>query len=124
MANLFMANEPLAGHRHVEVTERRTSIDFARFLKVRQWRTLRGRRSRIRLVCDNLSTHAPAALYEASEPAGARRLAQRFEWHHTPRYGSWLNVAEVAEVATESAGRQCLDRRIPDRQTLERGVVA
>lgn len=70
---------------------------------------------RIVLVCDNLSTHTPAALYEAFEPAEARRLAERFEWHYTPRHGSWLNVAEM-ELSV--LARQCLDRRIPDVATL------
>ena len=120
VANLFMAFEPLAGTRHVEVTERKTSVDFARFL-----RTLSDERypaaERIVLVCDNLSTHSPAALYEAFEPAEARRLAQRFEWHYTPKHGSWLNVAEMELSAL---ARQCLDRRIPDAATLRREVAA
>ncbi len=120
VANLFMAFEPLAGTRHVEVTARKTSVDFARFL-----RTLSDERhpaaEAIVLVCDNLSTHTPAALYEAFEPAEARRLARRFEWHYTPKHGSWLNVAEM-ELSV--LARQCLDRRIPDEQTLRREVAA
>jgi hypothetical protein len=120
VANVFMAFEPLAGRRHVEVTARKTSIDFARFL-----RTLSDERyadvKRIVLVCDNLSTHSPAAFYEAFEPAEARRLAQRFEWHYTPKHGSWLNVAEM-ELSVFA--RQCLDRRIPDQDTLDREAAA
>jgi hypothetical protein len=120
MANLFMAFEPLAGWRHVGVTERKTSVDFARFLRVLSDDQY-PEAERIVLVLDNLSTHAPAALYEAFEPAEARRLAERFEWHYTPRHGSWLNVAEM-ELSV--AARQCLDRRIPDLGALRREVAA
>ena len=119
-ANLFMAFEPLAGWRHVEVTERKTSPDFARFLKALSDRYYT-EAQRIVLVCDNLSTHTPAALYETFEPAEARRLAERFEWHYTPKHGSWLNVAEV-ELSV--VARQCLDRRIPDLAALRREVAA
>lgn len=120
MANLFMAFEPLGGWRHVEVTERKTSVDFARFLRVLSDEH-HAAAERIVLVCDNLSTHTAAALYEAFEPAEARRLAERFEWHYTPKHGSWLNVAEC-ELSV--LARQCLDRRIPDRDTLKREVAA
>jgi transposase len=120
MANLFMAFEPLAGWRHVEVTERKTSLDFAGFV-----RGLLDERfpeaERVVLVLDNLSTHAPAALYQAFEPAEARRLCERLEWHYTPKHGSWLNVAE-SELAV--LARQCLDRRIPDLEALRREVAA
>jgi transposase len=120
VANLFMAFEPLAGVRHVAVTDRKTSVDFARLL-----RTISDahypRAERVVLVCDNLSTHTPAALYEAFAPAEARRLAGRFEWHYTPKHGSWLNVAEM-ELSV--LARQCLDRRIPDLPTLAREVAA
>jgi hypothetical protein len=120
VANLFLAFEPLAGWRHVEVTQRKTSQDFARFLRglaEDRYPTA----ERIVLVCDNLSTHTPAALYEAFAPAEARRLAERFEWHYTPRHGSWLNVAEM-ELSV--LARQCLDRRIPDMTTLRSEVAA
>jgi len=120
MANLFMAFEPLAGRRHVEVTERKTSVDFARFLRDLA-ETHYPKADRIVLVCDNLSTHTTAALYEAFEPQEARRLAERFEWHHTPRHGSWLNIAEM-ELSV--VARQCLDRRIPDMDTLKQEVAA
>jgi hypothetical protein len=115
-----MTFEPLAGKRHVEVTERKTSIDFARLL-----RTISDQRypdaRRVVLVCDNLSTHTPAALYEAFAPQEARRLAERFEWHYTPKHGSWLDVAEI-ELSV--LARQCLDRRIPDIVALRREVDA
>jgi len=118
VANLFMIFEPLAGQRHVQVTERKTSIDFARLLA-----TLSDehypKAQKVVLVCDNLSTHTPAALYEAFTPAEARRLAERFEWHYTPKHGSWLDVAEI-ELSV--LARQCLDRRIPDAPTLAREV--
>jgi hypothetical protein len=119
MANLFMAFEPLAGWRHVEVTERKTSVDFARFLKDISDQYY-PEAERIVLVCDNLKTHTPAALYEAFEPDEARRLAIRFEWHYTPKHGSWLNVAEI-ELSV--VARQCLDRRIPDIKALKREVA-
>lgn len=120
MANLFMAFEPLAGRRHVEVTDRKRSVDFARFMKQLSDEHYR-EAERIVLVCDNLSTHSPAAFYEAFNPAEARRLAGRFEWHYTPRHGSWLNVAEI-ELSV--LARQCLDRRIPDCVVLSREVAA
>jgi len=120
MVNLFMCYEPLAGIRHVTVTQRKRSVDFARFLKeVSDVHYPKARR--IVLVCDNLSTHTPAALYEAFEPAEARRLTQRFEWHHTPVHGSWLDMAEI-ELSV--LARQCLDRRIPDEATLATEVAA
>jgi hypothetical protein len=119
IANLFMAFEPLAGWRHVEVTERKTAADFARFLRLLSDGPLRDA-ERIVLVCDNLNTHTPAALYEAFEPAEARRLAERFEGHYTPKHGSWLNVAEMELSAL---ARQCLDRRIPDPEALRRAVA-
>lgn len=116
VANLFMCFEPLAGTRRVEVTQRKTSVDFARFLRrlSDEWYP---NVERVVLVCDNLSTHTPAAFYEAFEPAEAQRLARRFEWHYTPKHGSWLNVAEM-ELSV--LARQCLDRRIPDFATLVR----
>lgn len=120
MANVFMAFEPLAGQRHVEVTERKTAEDFAGFLR-RLSDEFYPAAERIVLVCDNLNTHTPAALYEAFKAAEARRLAQRFEWHYTPKHGSWLNIAEM-ELSV--VARQCLDRRIPDLDTLRREIHA
>jgi transposase len=119
-ANLFMTCEPLAGHRDVTVTERRTAVDFAR--EVRDLLQVRyPHAERVVLVMDNLNTHKPAALYEAFEPALARSLIERLEIHHTPKHGSWLNMAEI-ELSILS--RQCLDRRIPDADTLTQEVAA
>lgn len=119
VANLFLIFEPLPGWRHVEVTERRTSVDFAH-----QMRALVDRHfpeaEEIRIVLDNLSTHTPWALYEAFEPAEARRLVRKLDFHYTPRHASWLNMAEI-ELSV--LARQCLDRRIPDARTL-RGHLA
>lgn len=120
VANLFLAFEPLAGWRHVEGTERKTSVDFARFLRVLSDEHS-AEAERIVLVCDNRSPPTPAALYQAFEPAEAHRLAGRFEWHYTPKHGSWLNVAEM-ELSV--VARQCLARRIPDVETLRREVAA
>jgi hypothetical protein len=117
--NLFLAFEPLAGWRHVEVTERRTAADFAH-----QMRALvdvhRPTAAVIAVVLDNLSTHSPAALYQAFPPAEARRILGRLEFHYTPKHGSWLNMAELELSALD---RQCLGRRIPDRETLRREIA-
>jgi DDE superfamily endonuclease len=119
-ANLFMLFAPLEGWRHVEVTERRTAIDYAKILRDLA-DTHFPKAEKIVLVQDNLNTHAPASLYEAFEPAEARRIIERFEWHYTPKHGSWLNLAE-SELAVLSG--QCLDRRIPDAATLTSEVAA
>ena len=119
-ANLFMVFAPLEGWRHVEVTDRRTAVDYAKIL-----RDLADihfpKAEKIVLVQDNLNTHAPASLYEAFEPAEARRIIERFEWHRSPKHGSWLNLA-LSELAVLSG--QCLARRIPDKAKLEREVAA
>lgn len=120
VANLFVAFEPLAGWRHVEVTERKTGTDFAHFIR-RLVDDQYPDAERVVLVLDNLSTHAPASLYKAFEPAEARRLCERLEWHYTPKHGSWLNVAEC-ELSV--LARQCLGRRIPDMGALRREVAA
>jgi hypothetical protein len=119
-ANLFLAFEPLAGRRVVEVTQRRTAIDFAKFLK-RLLDEVYPKAARVVLVTDNLNTHCTGSLYEAFEPAEALRLAKRIEWHYTPRHGSWLNMAEI-ELSV--LARQCLDRRVPDAEALKREVAA
>jgi transposase len=93
-ANLFMAFEPLAGRRVVEVTARRTAVDFAKFLK-RLLDEVYPDAGRVVLVTDNLNTHCAGSLYEAFGPAEARRLVERIEWHYTPKHGSWLNTAEI-----------------------------
>lgn len=119
-ANLFMVNEPLLGWRAVHVTDRRTAKDFAELLR---WlaEDVHPDVEKIVLVMDNLNTHKTASLYEAFEPDRARRIAEKLEIHHTPKHGSWLNVAEI-ELSVLS--RQCLDRRIPDKQTLAQEVAA
>ena len=119
-ANLFMLFAPLQGWRHVEVTGRRTAVDYAQILKALADRHFPAA-SKIVLVQDNLSTHKPASLYEAFPPAEARRLVERFEWHFTPKHGSWLNMAEV-ELSVLSS--QCLDRRIPNMRTLADEIAA
>ncbi len=120
-ANLFIVCEPLAGWRHISVTERRrTKIEWAHC--IRELVDLHyPHAERIVLVMDNLNTHTPAALYEAFAPAEARRLCQKLEIHYTPKHGSWLNMAEI-ELSV--LARQCLDRRIPDRETLAGEVGA
>ena len=119
-ANLLLVTEPLRGWRHVEVTERRTKLEWARVIKDLV-EVHYPDAERIVLVLDNLNTHTPAVLYEALPPAEARRLVERLEIHYTPKHGSWLNIAEI-ELSTMSG--QCLDRRIPGRETLEREVAA
>src|SRR3979490_2965937 len=113
-ANLFMLFPPLGGWRHVEVTDQRTAADFARVLKELS-DTHYPNAPKIVLVQDNLNTHKPASLYETFPAPEARRLVERFEWHYTPRHGSWLNMAE-SELSVVSS--QCLDRRIPHKETL------
>ena len=105
-ANLFMLFAPLEGWRHVEVTDRHTAVDYAHLLK-QVSDTWFPNAPKIALVQDNLSTHKPASLYEAFPAAEARRLVERFEWHYTPKHGSWLNMAET-ELSVLSG--QCLDR--------------
>ena len=118
--NLFMLCEPLRGWRHVAVTEQRKMEDFAyqmRWLVDEAYPKV----ERIRVVLDNLNTHRPASLYETSDPAEARRILRRLEFHYTPKHGSWLNMAEI-ELSVLS--RQCLGRRIADEATLQREVAA
>jgi DDE superfamily endonuclease len=113
-ANLFMMFAPLEGWRHVKVTDRHTGVDYAHALKdLSDIHFLNAKK--IVLVQDNLNTHTKASLYEVFPAAEARRLAERFEWHYTPKHGSWLDMAE-SELGVLSS--QCLDRRIPDKQTL------
>ena len=113
-ANLFMIFAPLEGSRYVKVTEHHAAVDYAHLLKELSDTHFPEAR-KIVLVQDNLNTHKPASLYEAFPAAEARRLVERFEWHYTPKHGSWLDMAE-SELSVLSS--QCLDRRIPDKQTL------
>ena len=119
-ANLFMVSQPLLGWRTVFVTERRTAVDFA---EVVRWlvEDLHTEAEKVVLVMDNLNTHKLASLYEAFPPERARRIAERLEVHHTPKHGSWLNVAEI-ELSV--LARQCLDRRIETAGALQREVTA
>jgi DDE superfamily endonuclease len=119
-ANLFMFCAPLLGWRHVEVTQQRTQIDYAQQMK---WLVDVGFPDalQIRVVQDNLNTHIKASLYKAFEAPEARRILERLDFHYTPKHGSWLNMAEI-ELSVLS--RQCLDRRIPDRETLETEIAA
>jgi hypothetical protein len=117
-ANLFRVCAPREGRRHLNVTERRTAIDYAHLLKDIADNLFAGTR-KIVLVQDNLNTHKPASLYEAFPPTAARRLVERCEWHYTPKHGSWLNMAE-SELGVLL--KQCLDRRIPDKVALAREI--
>lgn len=118
--NLFIAFEPLQSWRHVQVTERRTAVDWAHFMKHLadvQYPDV----ERIRVVVDNLNTHHAGSFYEAFEPQEAHRLAARFEFHYTPKHGSWLNMAEIELSALE---HMCLKHRIPTQAALESEVRA
>ena len=120
VSNLFMLFAPLEGWRRVEVTERRTRTDWAEVVRKLVDEDYADR-ERIVLVMDNLNTHHPSSLYEAFEPAEARRIAERLEIHYTPKHGSWLNMAEI-EIGVMA--RQCPDRRIPDRSVPRREAAA
>ena len=120
VANLFLVCEPLRGWRQVRVSDQRTRLDFAHC--VRELVDVHyPDAERIVLVLDQLNTHSPASLYEAFPPAEAKRLADKLEIHYTPKHGSWLNMAELELGVLQ---RQCLDRRLADRATLEREVAA
>ena len=118
-SNLFMLFAPLLGWRRVEVTERRARADWAHAVKQLADEDFPGKR--IVLAMDNLNTHAPGSLCATFEPAEARRIAKRLEIRYTPRHGSWLNMAEIEIGAMV---RQCLNRRIPDRDSLIREADA
>jgi hypothetical protein len=119
VSNLFMFFEPLRAWRYVEVTDHRTMIDFAHCMR-RLVDEFYPNAIRIRVVLDNLNTHKPASLYAAFPPDEAQRILSRLEFHFTPKHGSWLNMAEI-ELAV--LARQCLDRRIPDKSTLQAEVT-
>lgn len=118
--NLFLFCEPLRGWRQVTVTDHRTKQDWAEQIE-HLVDVAYPKAERIVLIMDNLNTHTPAALYERFSPAKARRLVGKLEIHHTPKHGSWLNMAEI-ELSVLS--RQCLHRRVPDRTFLEAEVAA
>ncbi len=119
VSNLFMLFAPLIGWRHVNVTDRHTKIDWAHLIKelVDQYFPDK----KIVLVMDNLNTHKLSSLYDAFEPEEAKRIAERLELHYTPKHGSWLDMAEI-EIGVLS--RQCLNRRIPDQDTLRTEINA
>lgn len=120
VAEVFLEVEPLTGKRHVMATEHRAMKDWACWIKgmldERYPNAIK-----VRLVMDNLNTHCLAALYQTFQPQEARRLAERIEIHHTPKHGSWLNMAEIELSALSS---QCLNRRIPDLKTMQRHLAA
>ena len=120
VANVFMIFEPLAGQRDVEVTERRTRKDWAACVR-KISDEMYPDAEKIVLVEDNLNTHSPASLYEAFDPPEAKRLADRFEFHYTPKHGSWLDMAEI-ELGI--LGRQCLSRRMDNADDLRREAKA
>ncbi len=120
VADLFMFFDPLLGKRFVKVTDQRTRRDWAQAMKeLADYQYPLAKK--IVVVMDNLNTHSPASFYETFEPQEARRLNERFEFHYTPKHGSWLNMAEI-ELGILI--RQCLCRRIPDKSTLEKEVRA
>ncbi len=120
VANLFMFFEPLQGWRHVEVTQQRTASIMHALMKY-----LVDERypdaEKIRVIQDNLNTHAKASLYKAFEPKEAKRILDKLEFHYTPKHGSWLNMAEI-ELSV--LNRQCLERRIPDMDSLKQEIAA
>jgi len=118
-ANIFLACEPLAGKRYIKITDARKKTDFAEFIKELVERYPHA--NKIRLVMDNLNTHNGSSLYERFTPAEAKRILNKLEIHYTPKHGSWLNMAEI-ELSHLS--RQCLDRRIPDKETFIRETTA
>jgi hypothetical protein len=116
--SIFMFTEPLAGWRHVHATERRTKIDWA--LQIKELLEVHYPHAKlIRLVMDNLNTHSISSLYEAFEPEKALEMAKRLEIHHTPKHGSWLNIAEI-ELSAMTL--QCLGRRIPTIAILQENI--
>lgn len=119
-ANLFMICEPMVGWRRVEVTQQRTAVDYAHLLKTLVDSDY-AQAEKLIVVQDNLNTHSPASLYKAFEPQEAQRILSRLEFCHTPKHGSWLNMAEI-ELSVLAA--QCLDRRIPDPITWTQEVAA
>lgn len=119
-ANLFMCFAPLTGWRQVTVTDTRTAVDYAHQMKCLVDDVFPNAIA-VRLVQDNLNTHVKASLYKAFPPKEARRILNRLEFHYTPKHGSWLNMAEI-ELSV--LARQCLARRIPDKQTLKTEVTA
>lgn len=120
VCNIFMANEPLAGKRYVDIRERKTKRDWAEFVRGIA-DDLYPDADRITLVMDNLNTHRPSSLYEAFRPEEAKRIWDRFEFVYTPKHGSWLNMAEIELNVLNG---QCLNRRIDNLEEVQREVSA
>ncbi len=120
VSNLFMLSAPLEGWRHVKVTDQHTKVDWAHLIKELVDEHY-PEKKKIVLVMDNLNTHKVSSLYAAFKPEEARRIAERLEIHYTPKHGSWLDMAEI-EIGVMA--RQCLDRRIPDQESLKREIKA
>lgn len=118
VVDVFMIFEPLAGKREVKVTDTRTAVDFANVLKYTS-DVLYPHAEKIVLVTDNLNTHSTASLYKAFQPEEANRLAKRFEWHYTPKHGSWLDMAEI-EIGVMC--RQALGKPLPDKESFEQQI--
>lgn len=120
VCNLFMLSEPLAGWRHVKVTDRRTKKDYAQILKYLVDERYPHAKV-ISVVQDNLNTHVKSAVYQAFPPQEAKRILDKLEFHYTPKHGSWLNIAEI-ELSVLSG--QCLDQRLPDQESLKQVLAA
>lgn len=120
VANLFIFFEPLTGWRHVEVTEQRTAIDYAHQMKYLVDERY-SQADKIGVIQDQLNTHVKASLYKAFEPEEAKRILDKLEFHYTPKHGSWLNMAEIEFSVLN---HQCLDRRLPDQDTLKLEIAA
>jgi hypothetical protein len=118
--NIFLHVEPLKGKRKIKITDQRKKTDWAHFIKELVDEDY-PQAQKIVLVMDNLNTHAGSSLYEAFLPAEAKRILDKLEIHYTPKHGSWLNIAEIE---FSHLSRQCLDRRIPDKETFIRDVSA
>lgn len=120
VANLFIFFEPLTGWRHVEVTDQRTAIDYAHQMKYLVDERY-PQADKIGVIQDQLNTHVKASLYKAFKPEEAKRILDKLEFHYTPKHGSWLNMAEI-ELSV--LNHQCLDRRLPDQDTLKLEIAA
>ena len=120
VADLFMLFEPLAGKRFVEVTQKRRKVEWATVMK-QVADVLYPHAEKIIAVLDNLNTHTPSAFYETFQPDEALRLVERFEFHFTPKHGSWLNMAEIELSILQ---RQCLKARIADQPLLIQKLTA
>lgn len=117
--NLFIFLEPQQGWRHIEVTDRRTAVDFAHCMK-KLVDVYYPEAETIKIVMDNLNTHTPASLYKTFRPQEARRILQKLEFHYTPKHGSWLNMAEIE---FSILARQCLNRRIPEQEIIKKEIL-